>query len=174
MKILGYIIAGIALIAVVILGAGMALPKQHTAAVRANYRATPEQIFETITAVEQGPQWRTGLDSVRVLASDPLTWREAAEWGTLTLVMAEAAPPARVVTRIAEETEGFGGTWTYEIAPDATGSVVVITERGTVDNPLFRFMSKFVFGHYTGLETYARDLGRKFNQSVEPERVKQP
>lgn len=174
MKILGYIIAGIALIAVLILGAGMALPKQHTAAVRAHYQAAPQQIYETITAVEQGPQWRTGLDSVRVLDTNPLRWREAAEWGTLTLVVDEATPPARVVTRIAEETEGFGGTWTYEIAPDGTGSVVVITENGTVDNPLFRFMSKFVFGHYSGLETYARDLGRRFNQSVEPERVEQP
>lgn len=174
MKILAYIIASIGLIVLVILGAGMALPEQHTAAVRAHYQAAPAQIFETITSVEQGPQWRSGLDSVRVVASSPLTWREAAEWGTLTLVMAEAVPPARVVTRIADESEGFGGTWTYEIAPDGTGSVVVITERGAVYNPLFRFMSKFVFGHYSGLETYARDLGRKLNQSVEPERLKQP
>jgi hypothetical protein len=33
-------------------------------------------------------------------------------------------------------------------------------------------MSKFLFGHYKSMETYARDLGRKFNEDVTPERVR--
>ena len=51
------------------------------------------------------------------------------------------------------------------------GSTVTITENGTVSNPLFRFMSKFVFGHYRSLETYARDLAKRFRDNAEPERV---
>lgn len=39
---------------------------------------------------------------------------------------------------------------------------------GWVANPLFRFLSRFVFGHYRTLESYARALGRRFNQEVTP------
>ena len=99
-------------------------------------------------------------------------WRETAEWGTITFVRDEAIAPRRVVTRIADESEGFGGTWTYEIAASAQGaSTVTITENGTVSNPLFRFLSKFVFGHYSSLETYARDLAKRSGESSKPERI---
>ncbi|MGQ0563118.1 MAG: SRPBCC family protein [Gemmatimonadota bacterium] len=172
MKWLGWAIAGVALLAVAILAAGYALPRQHVARVRAHYHQPPEALFDAIIDIENGAAWRSGLDSVRVVTRDPLTWRESAAWGALTFVMDDAVRPSRVVTRIADTGEGFGGTWRYEIAPEAAGSVVVITEHGEVDNPLYRFMSKFVFGHHTALETYAADLGRKFGENVPVERVK--
>jgi hypothetical protein len=181
LKVLGYVIAGVAFVALAILVIGFLLPEKHSASVRAQYNASPEQIYETIVDVERGPEWRSGLDSVHVLDRAPLKWRESAEWGTLTMVMDEATPPAagshspsrsQIVTRIADEGEGFGGTWTYAISPGANGAgtSLLITEDGEVYNPLFRFMSKFVFGHYTSLETYATDLGRRFNETVQPVR----
>ena len=172
LKVLGYVIAGVVFVALAILVIGVLLPKKHSASVRAQYRATPQQIYDAIVDVERGPEWRTGLDSVQVLERTPLKWRESAEWGTLTMVMDEASPPSRVVSRIADEGEGFGGTWTYAISPGANGAgaTLLITEDGEVYNPLFRFMSKFVFGHYTSLETYATDLGRRFNETVQPVR----
>lgn len=171
-KILGYLILAITLLGALVVVTGYLLPEKHTAAVRAHYRAAPAALYAAITEVAAGAQWRTGLDSVSVLDESPLTWQESAEWGRLTMVMDEATSPARVVTRIANTGEGFGGTWTYEIAPEQSGSVVTITENGEVYNPLYRVMSKFLFGHYTALETYAQDLGRKFNEDVTPERVR--
>ncbi len=102
-----------------------------------------------------------------------MRWRETAEWGTFTFVRDEDVPPQRIVARIADESEGFGGTWTYELAasPDQKRSTVTITENGTVSNPLFRFLSKFVFGHYTSLETYAQDLAKRFGGNAEPVRI---
>lgn len=67
--------------------------------------------------------------------------------------------------------QGFGGRWTYEIAPAPTGSVLTITEHGEVYGALYRFMSRFVFGHYRTLETYARDLGGRFGEAVVTERI---
>lgn len=172
MKILGYLIAGIALIAVLILGTGLVLPRNHVAAVQATYRAPADSIFAAITDVARGAQWRTGVDSVKVLEQNPLKWTEYAEWGNLTMVMQEAAGPSRVVSRIADESQGFGGTWSYDIRDTGAGRAVTITENGFVGNPIYRFMSRFVFGHYTGLETYAKDLGRRFGENIEPQRVK--
>ncbi len=170
MKWLLGVLAALALLVLLVFAIGFALPRAHIASVRAHLRQPPDSIYHAVTDVENGPQWRSGLDSVRVLERTPLTWTESASWGNLTMVMDEATPPSRVVTRIADTSDGFGGTWTYEIAPERTGSIVTITERGEVYNPIFRFMSKFVFGHYASLETYARDLGRKFNEHVETER----
>lgn len=171
-KVLSYVIASVALLALAIVVTGYLLPEKHSASVRAHYNTSPQDLYNTITDVENGAQWRTGLDSVQLLEQTPPTWREFASWGNLTMVMDEATSPSRIVSRIADQGQGFGGLWTYEIVPDATGATVTITEDGEVYNPLFRFMSKFVIGHYKSLETYAVDLGRKFNQAVEAERVK--
>ena len=61
----------------------------------------------------------------------------------MTFVIDADAPPRRLVTRI-EATPGtpFGGTWTFEITPDGTGSRVTVTERGWIANPIFRFRAR--------------------------------
>ena len=166
MKIIGYILAAIAVLVIVVFGIGFSLPETHVAAVRAEYQATPERIYAAIADVERGPTWRSGLEKVEVLRRDPLQWRETADWGTITFVRDEATQPSRIKTRIADESQGFGGTWTYEIGRGAGRSTLTITENGTVKNPIFRFMSRFVFGHYKSLETYANDLGKHLGESV--------
>ena len=135
--------------------------------------APPESVYAAIADVEHATSWRSGLQKVEVLSRNPMRWRETAEWGTITFVRDEDVPPQRLVARIADESEGFGGTWTYEVAasPDRKQSTVTITENGTVSNPVFRFLSKFVFGHYTSLETYAGDLAKRFGGSAEPVRL---
>ena len=167
LTILGVVVALIVIVLVI----GAMLPKEHTARVRTVLHAPPESVYAAITDVEHAPAWRTGLKKVEVLERDPLRWRETAEWGTLTFVHDNAVPPSRVVARIADESQGFGGTWTYEIAPAPDGSAVTITENGTVSNPLFRFLTKFVLGHYSSLETYARDLAKRSGDTSEPERI---
>ena len=55
------------------------------------------------------------------------------------------------------------------IAPsDDGGSVVTITERGSVYNPVFRFVSRFILGHTATMETYLRSLGHRFGGDVTP------
>ena len=69
--------------------------------------------------------------------------------------------PTLLVARIAGPSLPFGGTWTYRIAPAAGGSAVTITEDGEVYNPVFRFMSRFVFGHYATLDEFVKNLEAK-------------
>ena len=172
MRILFYIAAAIFAIAAIVLIIGLALPKAHSAIVVARYHAPPERIYKAIADVEAGTRWRSGLQKVEVLSREPLTWRETADWGTITFVRDEAVPNQLIKTRIADEDQGFGGTWTYMLSPqDSTTTFLTITEKGTVSNPLFRFMSKFVFGHYTSMETYARDLGKLLGERTEPTRM---
>jgi hypothetical protein len=173
MKILAILIAALLGLLVLVFIIGFTLSKTHVAAVRTHYRAPADRVFATIADVENGTAWRTGLKRVEVLEREPLRWRETADWGTITFVRDELVSPARVVTRIADEDQGFGGTWTYEITtvPNEAGSTLTITENGTVANPLFRFMSKFIFGHHRSLETYSRDLAKRLGENAEPVRV---
>lgn len=163
-------VAAIVLLAVLVVALGFALPERHRAAVRAHYAQPVDAVHRAILDVAAAPTWRSGVDSVQILSQQPLTWREYSEWGALTMTMVETSS-SRIVSRIVDTGEGFGGTWTFEVTPEAGATTLTITEDGEVYNPIFRVMSKFVFGHYTGLEAYAADLGRKFGNEVEPERV---
>ena len=166
MKILLIIAAVVVAAIVLVLVVGFILPSAHVAAVRAHYDAPAERVFATVADVESAPTWRTGVKKVEVLEREPLRWRETADWGTLTFVRDERVPPSRIVARIADESEGFGGTWTYVLAPAGGGTRLTITEDGHVDNALFRFMARFVFGYSKTLEDYLRDLGEKLGESV--------
>ena len=55
-------------------------------------------------------------------------------------------------------------TWTFELAADADGTRVTLTERGEVDNPIFRFLSRFVFGQTGTIDSCLRALEAKFAQ----------
>lgn len=163
-------VAVIALLAVLVVAVGFALPERHRAVVRAHYAQPVEAVHHAIIDVAAAPTWRSGVDSVHILSQQPLTWREYTDWGALTMTIAESSA-SRTVSRIVDTGEGFGGTWTFEIEADAGGTTLTIAEDGEVYNPIFRVMSKFVFGHYTGLEAYAADLGRKFGEEVQVEPV---
>jgi hypothetical protein len=78
----------------------------------------------------------------------------------------ESVPPNRLVTRIADPNQPFGGTWTFVIASSASGSTVTITENGWVSNVIFRFISRFVMGHHATMETYLKNVAKQLNEEA--------
>ena len=156
-----------------VVGTGVALPEAHVARVRARIDQSPLEVFGAIRDVVGAKEWRTGMKRVEVLSreGEPLRWKEYGANGAITFRREEVVPPTRLVYRIDDPTLPFGGRWIYELRPEGKGTLLEITEEGTVRNPVFRFMSRFVFGHYRTLEQYVRDLGRHFEESVEVERL---
>ena len=78
--------------------------------------------------------------------------------GTIAFEAQESEPPRRLVTRITDKTLPFGGAWTFTLQPVDGGTKLTITENGEVYNPLFRVMSRFVFGHTATIDRYLTDL----------------
>jgi hypothetical protein len=78
--------------------------------------------------------------------------------------VASVEPNKRLVTRIADPSLPFGGQWTYEILPAGDSTTLRITEDGEVYNPVFRFASRFIFGHSATIEDYLRDVARRFGE----------
>ena len=66
--------------------------------------------------------------------------------------------PSRCLTRIDEPDQPFGGTWTYNLAGEGAGTRLTITEDGEVYNPVFRFLSRYVFSQTATMEQYLADV----------------
>ena len=168
MKITLIVLAVLASIALLVACVGWSLPVKHRASRQATYTATPKAVFDALTRVENFPTWRSKVASVQLLdaVDGARSYRESGDDGSITYIVDEAIAGRRLVTRIADKALPFGGRWTYEIASSGRGSTLRITEDGEVYNPIFRFVSKFVLGHNSTLDTYLTDLGRKFGDSA--------
>lgn len=130
-RLVGVLVALVGLMA----GIGWLLPVGHQATGSAVIEAPPAEVFAAIQNVER---------------SGPITFR-----------VEQADAPTFLRTRIVDPDESFGGTWTYVLVPDAGGTRVTITEDGEVYNPIFRFLSRFVFSQTATIETYLADLRQK-------------
>jgi hypothetical protein len=117
---------------------GTRLPVEHTASRSATLAASPEQV------------WPALVDR---------SWRKGGRHDDIPFEIVTSEPPRRLITRIADKTLPFGGEWEYDIAPaGADSSRVTITERGEVYNPVFRFLSRFVFGYHATMDGFLQDL----------------
>ncbi|MBM4183687.1 MAG: SRPBCC family protein [Gemmatimonadetes bacterium] len=155
-RVLGWTVGGIVALGLVALGIGYLLPVGHSATVSNVVLGTPQEVWDVITGVEEFDSWRTDIDrAVRLDAIDGWpAWREEGPSGAMTFAMAGVEPPTRLVTRIVDEGLGFGGTWTYELAPEPGGTQVTITENGLIYNPVFRLVARFFIGYESTLNTY--------------------
>lgn len=157
----------VALVAVVAL-VGCFLPQDHVVSRSARYAQPPEAVFDVIHNVQGGPEWRPGLEAVEMLppVDGRVRFREVSHGDSITMEIVDAARPTRMVTRIADPGQPFGGTWTFELVADGSGTRLTITERGEVYNVIFRALARFVIGHTATIDGYLKELGQKFGEPV--------
>jgi len=165
-------VAGLLVLVVLIICAiGYMLPKSHVASASARFAAPPDSIWASLTDVPAFPTWRPGLSRVEALPDEngQRGWRELGKHDAVTYRVVESVPPRRLVTRIADQGLPYGGSWTYELTPDGSGTRLTITEHGEVYNPIFRFVSRFVLGHTSTMTGVLRALGAKYGETVSPD-----
>lgn len=167
--IIGIVVGVLVVLVLAVLAVGATLPVAHVAARRVRLPVGPERVWPVLTDVAGYPSWRPRVARIEMLGDEPVGWREIGKDGKITFEIAEADEPRRLVTRITDPKLPFGGSWTYELAPDGDGCAVTVTEHGEVRNLLFRFMSRFVLGHTATIDGYLTALGTKFDAAVTPE-----
>jgi hypothetical protein len=150
-----------------IVAIGYFLPVQHLATRSIRLKAAPDRVWNAISDFKSSPQWRTDLKTVEQVEYQPgvFAWRErSTNNDALTYLTIEATPEKRLVRKIVDEGLPFGGTWTFEMSEEPDSTMLTITENGEVYNPVFRFVSRFVFGHYRSIDKYLENLKRYFGE----------
>jgi hypothetical protein len=171
--IIGGLVAMVALVALI----GAMLPKGHVATRSTKFRETPDAVWQAITGYEYFTKWRPGVQSVTRLpdANGHVVFMEKSGSGSSTQnipyeIVESMAPaggtPGKLVAMIADPKLPFGGSWTYEVAAADGRTVLRITERGEVYNPIFRFVSHFFMSQTKTMEDYLNALGKKFGETV--------
>jgi hypothetical protein len=170
-----WVLIGVALL-VLLVGTlfliGLLLPREHRATCRARFRAAPQALFDRLADVESYPRWRSDVRSAKRIAlpDGGAGFVEETGEGPRTYAVDANEPPLRRVTRVADEDLFYGGTWTFTLVPDGSGTALSITEDGFVKPALFRTLARFVFGHHTTMARYLDDLARGLGESVTVER----
>ena len=132
-------------VAIVLIGTlvGRSLPQGHVASRTTTFHRAPDEVWAAI--------------------NDPTIMR-ARGVGDVKMEVVESVPQRRLVRRIVGEKD-FGGTWTCEIVPTSSGTVLTITENGEVYNPFFRFVSRHVVGHHRTMDGVIHHLHRLFGEA---------
>ncbi len=168
-----FVLGGLVGLILLVLLVGALLPRNHTASASTTLRQPADSVWSVIRDLGGYADWWGEIEAVeRAARGGRETWEQRDRRGqTMPIEVVEATAPHRLVTRIADESLPFGGTWTFEIAESAAGSTLSLTENGEVRNPFFRFMARFVFGHHATIESFLRAVGERFGEEVTTVRV---
>ena len=175
MKLLIFIVVGIVAGLLVLVGIiaviGSRLPKSHVASRSILLRRSPQDVYAVVRDFNSAPKWRADVKSVEVEAPQggPVRFREEGKHGPVNYELVEDVPAQRLVTRSRDTDLGYGGQWTYSFVPENGGTRVTIREDGEVSNVIFRFMSRYVFGQTSTIDTYLTSLAAHFGEAVTPQ-----
>ncbi|HEX8216147.1 MAG TPA: SRPBCC family protein, partial [Allosphingosinicella sp.] len=144
-------------------GIGAMLPRDHVASAEAIVAAPPADVAALVRDVAGQPRWRGSVETIEVLERRPsggLLYVERSGGDSITFDFAEEVRGARFRSTIADPALPFGGAWTIALAPAGAGTRISIEERGEVRDPVYRFFSRFVFGHEGTMRAWLADLER--------------
>lgn len=165
--VVGGLVGLVALMALI----GAFVSRDHRATSTISLRQSPDSVWKVVRDIGNITSWWPAMQkSERLPDRDGHeVWRQKMSGFDVPIIVLESSPPRKLVTQIDPTAGGaFGGTWTYELAPDATGTRISVTEAGWIGNPVFRFMSRFLFGYYGSLDKYLKALGTRFGETVQP------
>ncbi len=169
MKLLLFVLFGLACLVTLLWGVGLLIPPNHVASRSVHLARSPEVVWEVVSDLSGFDRWAPEVTGATRLAdrNGHPVWAMQGKWA-MPLEVEEISPPERMVTRIADPKLPFGGTWTWEIAPAGNGCLVTLTERGEIKSAFFRTLSRFVFGYTSTLDSYLKALGKRFDEDVSP------
>ena len=164
----GGLIAGLALLIGITALIGSSLPKNHVVSRSIYLRQSPSQVYAVVRDFRAAPSWRPDLRKVEIETPEAglVYFREEGSNGTVNYELVEDVPAQRMVTRIRDLDLGYAGQWTYTFAAEDGGTRLTIQEDGEVSNVLFRFVSRYVFGHTATIDNYLKALAKHFGEEV--------
>lgn len=158
-----FIMSAIVAVILALIVGGLATPRHHAVARATTLPVGPEAVWNVIRDVARYAEWRHDLERADLVDTDqPQTrWRETTTRGSITFGVSTDDAPHRLVARILDEDLAFTGEWTWQLHRDGDGTRVTITERGSVGNPIFRFIGAHFIGHTKTIDRYLQALAAR-------------
>lgn len=151
---------------IVILGYGYSLPVEHQITMQRHYeQKTPDDIWAVIANHRKYSQWREDVYEITEIPSRGKydAWKEVdANGHSVPYEIIGHSPGKQLIIEITDASLPYGGTWTFDLLPDATGTTVKITEHGSIDNLLLRVFAHFVTGYTSDMNSWLNSLDNKF------------
>ena len=167
MKIALIVVIGIVILSACVVIIGLLLPKDHVVSRSASFHATPDKLFSLIDGSQA---WRPDVvrdETVPDVAGKKLVSETTRNGETVTYELVDRVPPVSLTRRIATQNLPYSGEWAFSLQPRGATTIVRITERGEVYNPVFRFVSRFLLGQTRTMDAYLHSLGKAIAQDVE-------
>lgn len=158
------IVIGVALGLVFLLAAlhlaGLQMAQTHVAEGVREVAGLPEGVAARVRDVASHPRWRLSVKKIDILSDQGgvLRYRETGSNGAITFAIRELEKDHSFESVIDDMTQPFGGRWLITLARAGDKTRVTIREEGFVKPPIFRVLSKYVFGHEATLTAYLKDL----------------
>lgn len=149
-----WVVGAVAVSAALVYGVGMALPVEHLARAERAIAAAPDDVAARIRDVRGHAQWRKVGIEIVAEAPGRTSYRETSGDETINFELVEAPDARKFTSTILDKDLPFDGTWTITLSDTEGGTRVAIEERGRVKDALYRFFSRFVFGHTATMEAY--------------------
>ncbi|BDA79675.1 polyketide cyclase [Leptospira kobayashii] len=152
-NILIYVFVFLFALVFVIYLVGRSLPADHTVSLSRVFSSSSEIIYEKIKNFKDYPLWRPNLKLIQPVSAT--SWKETdSHKNIMTYSFIRDEKNRLIESKIMDEDKPFGGSWTFELKTVPGGTELTITENGKVFSPIFRFVSKYIFGHTSTIEAY--------------------
>ncbi|AOP35435.1 polyketide cyclase [Leptospira tipperaryensis] len=162
--ILIYVFGFLVLLVIGIYGIGASLPVEHSSSLEQVFPASTDRIYSLIHNFKEYPSWRPNLKKIETISSS--SWKETDSHNeVMTYSFVQDRKNELVESKIMDEDKPFGGSWTFELSSVSEGSKLKITENGKVFSPVFRFFSKYVFGHTATIRTYLEFMKKEIERT---------
>ena len=155
MKIALIILIIVITLIVVMVLIGKMLPVKHIASQSMSFQSSCDEVWKVVSNVNEWKSWRSDLKEITI-TGDSTVKADDVEYA-----ISNAVPGVSFTTTIITKDLPYGGAWNYVFEKDGSGCKLTITENGEVYNPLFRFLSKFAFGHEGTLKKYMETLAKR-------------
>jgi uncharacterized protein YndB with AHSA1/START domain len=135
-------LAGMAGAGVLAFLAGAALPAEHRTTAQESFDRAPEAVWRVLTDLEAMPSWRSDLDRIERLpeADGRTTWLEVGHGPDQVMELTESDPPRRMVIHRREDGRPGLPERIVQLRATINGTMVTVTERDQVGNPLARVL----------------------------------
>ncbi len=147
--------------------AGILLPAEHESVGRTLVDRPPETVWRVLIDLDGMPRWRSDLTALERLpdVDGRPAWREIGGGGTRVMRLATAEPPRRLVIERTVDGHPELPIRTVELVSTARGTLVTLSERGRVGNPLGRVLVRLRVRRGP-LERFLRDLDRRLGKGA--------